>query len=190
MPGCKRKEIMHFEYRDSEDEAPEDISLQSSKEAALMQVNSYLKHIQQTKTKLKAKRQSQQKRNLAQKVEKRKLVSVSSQKLDPSLLESIAPVVVPNKSEEFVDSKKNEKRHMTFEDDSDPESEAEYIPLNSNEGIQPVCIESIGREPVLLQKAADFKHNQMFGSRVRRDTNSKDFLSRLAKRRVLSAQHK
>jgi len=188
---------------DEDDAAPNDVSFATSKQSALERLQKARAQIEKEKAGVKEKRK---KRDLLyQQQKKQKLVSSVQPDSSPSgVHDEHSTVDVVEEDKTRLDgknlaqtSKTNE--HVQFTDDDDNENDDEnennliskedvedYIPLIRAGGLKPVRIRDVARLMPDKHSAAMFRREQLFGSRIKRETMGQ----RLAAKEKKKARHR
>jgi len=175
------------------DAAPDDVTFEASRMSVLSKVKQAVDHINKEKEKLRTKRRQKQDQYTTQKKQKRE-----SRRLPDDVLAALTdqPISTKSKSDKKSESedtsKQTEEERSTQEEindmlgfsGSDGEQEPEdFIPLEQS-GIRAVCVQDAVRASITsAEKAAEFKHNMLYGNRIRRE-NTKDKLAKKQKKKA------
>ena len=165
------------------DSAPEDVSFQTAKDAALETIKQAAKVVKDGKDKKREQRKRKQEFFNEQKMKKMaKMRELEKKKLPETVLENL-PCTEETGSENSssvgiaVTVKKDKEKAKTNRvkkfpeevDENDPDS---FIPLDSAEGgteFSVMSLKDVKQKKTASAAAAEFRNNMLFGSRVRRE---------------------
>ncbi|XP_022100617.1 nucleolar protein 7-like [Acanthaster planci] len=166
-----------------DDEAPEAVSFSQGRQEALESISNALKDLQRTKLKAKEKRRERDK--LLKEQKQKKKVSLSKARLPAELLDKLAqPKELTSEISEKSQTESSPQGKLTVpvrNDDDDEDSDFEEF----DEEKEPTTIQVIQRSkvhnPSPNEATLQFLQNQMYGSRIPRESMAKN-VSRKLKR--------
>ncbi|KAL5014914.1 hypothetical protein ScPMuIL_009184 [Solemya velum] len=170
-----------------DDSSPEDVSFSSSRLSALEKMKQAMKQIDSEKDKKKEKRKHLQEKYKQQKKMK---TNLEESKLPEEFFENLSEEFferknIPSKNLEVIDSPDSGTSSTMLSEEDSPVCE-NYIPLGMNKraGINVrVVKEEENSIKKLCKNVLDFKHNMMYGGRIRRES-TKVRLGKLQKRKA------
>ncbi|XP_070561442.1 U3 small nucleolar RNA-associated protein NOL7-like [Ptychodera flava] len=156
----------------SDDEAPEDVSFDQSRQKALDQISQVLEQAKQKKNKLKEKRKARDEFFTQQKKKKRENVRLSS-----DFIKEITQEEEMAKEQDVWTKTEAKGTHVHFHDDDDEDDTVEKdVDTRVQEeteklGVEVVTLPKLIQKPNAKSQAAfDFLKTQLYGSRIQRQS--------------------